>query len=67
MVVEADVPMRLDSTSGNELKEERVKVRHTGGVASGEVRRSKTKQLLQANRGAKSEQTMKRKTEQTIK
>ena len=48
MVVEADTLMKFGGTSGSELKEQRAKAGHAGGVASGEARRSKTKQLLQA-------------------
>ena len=59
MVVEADTLMKFGGTSGSELKEKRAKAGHAGGVASGEARRSKTKQLLQANREAKPKQTMK--------
>ena len=67
MVVEADTLMKFGGTSGSELKEKRAKAGHAGGVASGEARRSKTKQLLQANREAKPKQTMKQKTKQTMK
>ncbi len=75
MVVEADTLMKFGGTSGSELKEKRAKAGHAGGVASAslgeanakQMLRSKTKQVLQANREAKPKQTMKQKTKQTVK
>lgn len=67
MVVEADTLMKFGGTSGSELKEKRAKAGHAGGVASGEARRSKTKQLLQANREANREAKPKQTMKQTMK
>ena len=75
MVVEADTLMKFGGTSGSELKEKRAKagmpaasLRASLGEANAkQMLRSKTKQVLQANREARPKQTMKQKTKQTVK